>query len=84
MKNQGGAYMQSNRKQVLKQGSKPKLYSTPNQIANLDVDLSPNIEYYDGNYSLYPDYNNCTQFGPWDIRTSSELKASPSQKLGGY
>lgn len=84
MKNQGGAYMQSNRKQVLKQGSKPKLYSTPNQIANLDVDLSPNIEYYDGNYSLYPDYNNWTQFGPWDIRTSSELKASPSQKLGGY
>lgn len=41
-------------------------------------------EYYYGDFSIYPDYNRWTEYGGWDTRESSNLKASPTQKLGTY
>lgn len=97
MQNKQGAYTGNSKKYggTIQYGNAATLQSSPSigygykgparigfNENNVSFDTRP--EWYEGDFSIYPDYNRWTEYGGWDTRESSNLKASPTQKLGTY
>lgn len=59
-------------------------YKGPIQFGESSVSFETRPEWYEGDFSIAPDYNRWTEYGGWDTRESSNLKASPTKKLGTY
>ena len=59
-------------------------YKGPVQLGESTAIFNVSPDWYEGDFSIYPDYNRWTEYGGWDTRESSNLKASPTQKLGTY
>lgn len=59
-------------------------YKGPVQLGESTAIFNVSPDWYEGDFQIYPDYNRWTEYGGWDTRESSNLKASPTQKLGTY
>lgn len=95
MNNRGGAYAGNAKKHggTIQYGSPvsftegPRVgygYKGPIRFGESNVSFETRPEWYEGDFSIAPDYNRWTEYGGWDTRESSNLKASPTKKLGTY
>lgn len=97
MQNKQGAYTGNSKKYggTIQYGNAATLQSSPSigygyegpariGFNENSVSFDTRPEWYEGDFSIYPDYNRWTEYGGWDTRESSNLKASPTQKLGTY